>query len=172
MFLVLGNGYQWLDGRLGILAAEHDSFEAAIAKMMMEGRPDPEIWSASREHMAAIDRSLFDGWQDSVLTKALERTAMRQLPPNPEPFTYTYPLCEFSILVNIPENIRADWWKLWREALEIARDYPSYSPESLEDHPDRARKQQAKHLQWADMAEKRAKEFGLFKKFGGGISTR
>jgi len=180
-FLVIGTGMDWVDGGLA-----HDKWDDGdryctrrIADMMRAGKSDAAIWKIVRAR--DIERFKEEAIKDlpelkkmlPELARDLEKIHKPDLPPKPEKFTSPYPICEYSALMTVPKDVRPDWWELWKEALKLAKTVPLYGADQRDgEHRADAKTKKLgnkRQLGWIKKAAQRARDLGLYKKFGGGM---
>lgn len=171
-FLVIGTGMDWIDG--GLAQEEWDDGDRyctrKVAEMMRAGTSDEEIWQVVRakdakkfgEHNPIPDFEAIKK-HSPELARDLEKIYKPVLPPKPKSFKDAYPMCEYSKLMTVPKNVRPDWWKLWKEALKLAKTVPVCGAGS--DDAETARLTNKRQNEWIKKAEKRARDLGLYERY-------
>ncbi len=100
LFCVNGNGYEWKDGELVAVDADDDARKAAI-----------EIVTCEHDHPMPFDRI------DREIAHA--RKCGGRSAWDSDPTTYSwYPLCEYSEIMKVPDDVKPDWKA---EAITIAK---------------------------------------------------
>ena len=138
LFLVIGNGYEWKNGELVEIGVKQTkaTIEKAILKIVTRGlKVDSlknwfEIAEVHREinegneddkYKFVSDSICRDIKKDIVLTFDIENR-MKDMTPYSDferfPFKF-YPICEYSELCNLPDNIKPDWFAAAKEIYEF-----------------------------------------------------
>lgn len=130
LFFVIGNGYHWQNGEL------IDGEPRKTLEEITEERIAREVQDISRVRLAQSAARIFG---DPIPTEAEaleeqlnEEFAYKIGPVRGSPRDY-YPVCEYSKLCNVPDDVRPDWLRLAREAARMlirAEHRPShYDPQ-------------------------------------------
>lgn len=122
LYFVIGNGYKWLRG-----AIVSSSPESRIEEWKRrEDKTDPDIIKRNKLFQKIIDEpGISDKLKDSArriigIYKEDENIQRPLLDPGgPRSF---YPVCKYSKVVNVPDNVRPDWLALSFEAATMLRD--------------------------------------------------
>ena len=116
LFFVIGNGYRWHGGEL------IDGGRQKTLDEITEDRIAREVQDLSRVQLAqTAARILGDPipTEDEVLEEQLnEEFAYKIGPVRSKPRDY-YPVCEYSKICNVPDDVRPDWLRLAREAARM-----------------------------------------------------
>lgn len=123
IFFTIGNGYTWLDG--GIIAT---SDEKPIRVKHPKGAPE----FATPEFFALEDHQLQHIIMQAAMDAREEKMVVGPLPDDGKP-RHFYPICEYSDVLNTPEDVREDWLKVVYEAAVVLRDRQSIEPDGFHD---------------------------------------
>lgn len=125
-FFVLGNGYDWWDGRLRETC--EDEKHQVVEKMLIDGVPDEEIraWVKAKDD-DRVEKSLRD-LQDLCKKHGI---AWEPPPLKVHPLRI-YPLCNLSTIMNLPDHIRPDWLAGAEEAVSLIETTQSYDEKATE----------------------------------------
>lgn len=157
LFFVIGNGYRWEGGELvdKLDPSQHSEEEAiASAKELMRKFHRDEIKyshskkmrSYHKEMLREIDDPNYEEIERQRSLKRRERESEEcALLPDGRRVAKIYPVCEYSKIVTVPNNVTPSWLNAAKKALEIA---PLMEPTE-------------ETLQWLETAKKRLKEMGL-----------
>jgi hypothetical protein len=119
-YCVLGNGYDWWDGRLR--RSCDDEKHEGVEKMLLEGVSEDEI----RAWVKAKDD---DRWERSwAETQAKLKEMGLEFNPPPlsmHPLTI-YPVCNLCAIMKLPDHIRPDWLAGAEEAAVLMETRNSY----------------------------------------------
>lgn len=127
LYCVLGNGYEWWDGRLRETC--EDEKHEVVEKMLIEGAPEEDI----RAWVKAKDD---DRMEENL--KELEEICRRHgIPWEPSPPLHMhplriYPLCDLSTIMNLPDHIRPDWLAGAEEVVRLIETTQSYDEKRTE----------------------------------------
>lgn len=125
LFCVIENGYEWSDELVDVFA-EHEKAERTV---------DNAVWAGEWERFAEVVgekilsepsmQDIFEKTKKDFKRKELESRKIhkeykeRASKDYPEDkFVTWYPICEYSGLVNFPDNIKSDWADGIRETAE------------------------------------------------------
>jgi hypothetical protein len=149
LFLTIGNGYDWVNGELIEPSNEKPnviSIEEAIDKLFNnESRIDLTtdrmffyIGELNKEEKVVKESLQYDlvRYAQDVKTiinaeKAVNQSLFEIEPiislEGLEPECFLYPLCEYSKIMNIPDNIKSDWLDGIKELMDylLNSDFPS-----------------------------------------------
>jgi len=126
LFFTNGNGYSWLDGAV---VANSDG-KPRKSRRLPKGAPK---W-LSPEFFALKDYRLQDRIQRAHFDREEAKMEIGPLPDDGKP-RHFYPICQYSLILCIPDDVRPDWLKVAYEAALCLRDRQDPSPPkySLED---------------------------------------
>jgi hypothetical protein len=128
-FCVLGNGYDWWDGRLRETCG--DEKHEVVVKMLLEGKPEEEI----RAGVKSKDDIRLDGTLkeiDELLKKlGVERDENRVLQMFP---FRIYPVCDLCAIMKLPDQIRPDWLAGAEEAVNLMETTQSFDDKGTEEN--------------------------------------
>lgn len=105
LFCVIGNGYEWRGGEIVEMCEDASTVAAMEIVLCRHKHPMP---------FDSIDAEIKAGRKAA---KAHDDDFLSVFDRNPKMYGW-YPLSEYALLVNVPENVRPDWK---REAVRIAR---------------------------------------------------
>ena len=124
LFFVIGNGYSWMDGAI-VPTSDEDENDGEGACGDGLGRPvavhppgSPEYMSDAylrlpREEQRAIDDAYFYAREAAL--------PIGPLPDDGAPRSF-YPVCQYSAILCIPDDVRPDWLAVAYEAAVMLRD--------------------------------------------------
>lgn len=129
LYCVLGNGYDWWDGRLRE-TCEDEKIET-VETMLFERKPEEEIqaWVKSKDD-TRLDTALKE--IDELLKKlGVERDENRVLQMFP---FRIYPVCDLCAIMKLPDQIRPDWLAGAEEAVDLMEKTQSFHDKSTEEN--------------------------------------
>ena len=129
LFIIIGNGYHWINGELRC----HDDTKKLVAFDAVD-RADEYLathFEEQKQSMADWPEALHDLRQEhsqrlsqQIVERAAEKREVRaqiaQRVQEKPPIKSLYPLCEYAQICNLPDNIKEDWLLGAQEALDLA----------------------------------------------------
>lgn len=118
LFFVIGNGYSWLDGAMVCTSddGETDEFAWETPKTAPPGSPkymSDEYFELPREQQRVIDDAHYSAREAAM--------PIGPLPDDGRPRNF-YPVCQYSAILCIPDDVRPDWLAVAYEAALMLRD--------------------------------------------------
>lgn len=127
LFLVIGNGFKWHDGYLGEKFSEGKPKKLKkYGKDKYSWRPD-EKWFSERLYRHA-------DWSDGIKKLIEENPAWKGLDLLEEASTHIptpYPVCEYSAIITVPDDVKPDWLQGAIETTEWALGFVSGPPQQI-----------------------------------------
>lgn len=114
LFFVIGNGYSWMDGAM-VPTSDDDEGERPV-EVPPPGSPkymSDEYFKLPREAQRVIDNAHYHAREEAM--------PIGPLPDNGAPRNF-YPVCHYSGILCIPEDVRPDWLLVAYEAALLLRD--------------------------------------------------
>jgi hypothetical protein len=141
LFFVIGNGYEWLDGAI-VSTGPEDYIEAQQRREYRKNNPDPEMIKRNK-----LFQDLLDKPDTSEEVKKICRDALgllneddiaeregRPVPDDGELIVF-YPVCNYSEIMRVPDDVRPDWLALSYEAAILLRDRSGISEHCRTKYP-------------------------------------
>lgn len=128
LFFVIGNGYSWMDGAI-VSTSEEGRDEEETRVVLPPGSPkylSSEFFKLSRLEQREITTAHYQAEEDAMPTGPL--------PDDGRPRNF-YPVCHYSGILCIPEDVRPDWLLVAYEAALLLRDRQTTTPERPGDLP-------------------------------------
>lgn len=179
LFIVIGNGYDWIDGQLVETVYGRRQRKAALDEIYADTPSGRE----SREHFLAGTnsdwaRTVREGMElrDKIERKhaICRRTLISAFSQKRRQFSRVYPLSHYAKVVNIPDDIQPDWALGAQEAIDLIRGtkesfyqpfvgttQPHYHDNVVAPHvmtQEEGDNLHATDLHWADVAQARLDE--------------
>jgi len=135
LYLVLGNGYEWQDGRL--VERVPDEKRKAIERMLKDGKTEGEM----RKAIQKMDDQLYGEMRAETrrVSEKLQALSKKYKVDLADPVDHpksfqVYPVCDLSEIMNIPDDVRPDWLAGAEEALAIMELYPTHDEKERPEH--------------------------------------
>jgi len=160
LFLVIGNGYDWWNGVL--MERPPDDLCREVEKMLVAGRPEEEIRAMvekDKETRHPIP-SMMKNTIAKLKAAGMDTTGLEGPLVLRDPLR-AYPMCEYSKLMKVPENVQDDWLEAAFRALTIAETVPSYDEE-----------EPVKNKKWAKEAREDIERIKASRSTGAGGTSR
>ena len=122
LFFVIGNGYSWLDGAM-VSTSDDDRNEEKPKVLPPPGSPEylsEEFFKLSSKEQRVITDAHYDAEEDALAIGPL---------PDDGSFRNFYPVCQYSAILCIPDDVRPDWLAVAYEAALMLRDRQMPAPE-------------------------------------------
>lgn len=144
LYLVIGNGYDWVNG--GLAESYDDTKQGIVRKMLLAGKSIKKIEKAVAEEDHKRWKEMFadSDREYQKLRKKLGLKRIERETREPSKGVTPYPICEYSALCDIPPDAKHDWVAGAYEAARLAVVYDSYDP-----------RQTAANYQWVAKAVER-----------------
>ncbi len=125
LFFVIGNGYLWLDGAIVCTSDDSEGERPKVAPP--PGSPEYlslEFFKLSSKEQRVITAAYYDAAENAM--------PIGPLPDDGAPRNF-YPVCQYSDILTIPDDVRPDWLLVAYEAALMLRDRQTTTPERPED---------------------------------------
>jgi|MudIll2142460700_1097286.scaffolds.fasta_scaffold00003_30 hypothetical protein len=140
LFFTIGNGYEWVEGQLVDVCEERDELYIERTQKKRIERAHKKLAEALNDF--GEESILIQHYRDELALakkspaaqRAAERRHRVQSAKNPighkrsqvhvfdkagQLKRYVYPLCEYSHVVSIPDDVQSDWFKAAQRALKL-----------------------------------------------------
>lgn len=126
LFFVIGNGYEWKSGEL--VCGKRLTEQEIVQDRVEHALRSAERWA---EYVARVERSEPD-FAAIAEERLNEEFALKIGPRRVRQRMDFYPVCEYSRINGVPDDVRPDWLRLAREAARMlitAETRKPYDPE-------------------------------------------
>lgn len=139
LYCVIGNGYEWAHGKLSTRGRPEAAWKQATVRVRSGERMTPELRKKLvREHYESFcdDPASSFNWgpmedatpefRATLRATLIERVVAKcDQPKERDPrFSVIYPLCSYSRMRNVPDDVRQDWLDGAYEAVEMVLATP------------------------------------------------
>ena len=134
IFFVIGNGYEWLDGAIvcttpedfvALPKREKQPWPESFKKLLETGSPDED--KGLKDTVRSLMTSLYGAEEE-------EEQEQRPLPDDGGARVF-YPVCDFSEIMRVPDDVRPEWLALAYEAAILLRDRSGVSDARRNKYP-------------------------------------
>lgn len=130
LFFTIGNGYEWFDGAI-VCTGPEDHLDNGIHHKRKSSLD--ELYEESEDQIKSLSESeyldeKFKNYLKECLAKRAEDKTPRPMPDDGGLRVF-YPVCEYSEIERIPDDVRPEWLALAYEAALILRDRSGVSEE-------------------------------------------
>jgi hypothetical protein len=116
IFFVIGNGYEWVDGSIICTSPEDATSPFQNHRELVRAKRLARLKASA----AAGDKRAIETMQ--IMGKLFEEPTPGPHPDGPPPYSF-YPVCDFSKICHVPDNVTDSWLRVAYGAAVLLRDH-------------------------------------------------